>query len=96
MLLAPGAVEVKFKINEGPPMILKSFAMLGMDSVPEKTRIIRDLPVREGGGSIASSIDAAADTIRERLHNNGYPRAECGQPLHRERQRVAARGTHSR
>ncbi|HMI46287.1 MAG TPA: POTRA domain-containing protein, partial [Gemmatimonadaceae bacterium] len=44
-LLAPGAVEVKFKINEGPPVILRSFALVGMDSVPEKTRIVRDLPV---------------------------------------------------
>jgi outer membrane protein assembly factor BamA len=75
-LLAPGAVEVKFRINEGPPMILTSFAIIGMDSVPEKTRIVRDLPVREGGRFDRFAIDAAADTIRERLHNNGYPRAD--------------------
>jgi outer membrane protein assembly factor BamA len=76
-VLAPGAVEVKFKINEGPPVILRSFALVGMDSVPEKTRIVRDLPVREGRRFDRFVIDAAADTVRERLHNNGYPRAEA-------------------
>ncbi len=75
-LLAPGAVEVKFKINEGPPLILESFAILGMDSVPERTRIVRDLPVRALRRFDRFAIDAAADTIRERLHNNGYPRAD--------------------
>jgi len=75
-LLAPGAVEVKFTINEGPPLVLRSFAILGMDSVPEKSRIVRPLPVREGRRFDRFVIDAAADTIRQRLHNNGYPRAD--------------------
>jgi outer membrane protein insertion porin family len=75
-LLAPGNVEVRFRINEGPPMLLKSFAVIGLDSVPERARIIRDLPVREGGPFDRFAIDAATDTVRERLHNNGYPRAE--------------------
>jgi outer membrane protein assembly factor BamA len=75
-LLAPGAVEVKFKITEGPPLALTSFAILGMDSVPEKSRIVRGLPVREGRRFDRFVIDAAADTIRQRLHNNGYPRAD--------------------
>ncbi len=75
-LLAPGNVEVRFTINEGPPMILKSFAVVGLDSVPEKARITRDLPVREGGRFDRFAIDAAADTIGQRLRNNGYPRAD--------------------
>jgi outer membrane protein assembly factor BamA len=74
--LAPGAVEVRFKINEGPPMILKSFVVGGLDPVPERARIVRDLPVREGRRFDRFAIDAAADSIRERLHNNGYPRAD--------------------
>jgi outer membrane protein assembly factor BamA len=76
-LLAPGAVEVKFKITEGPPLALTSFAILGMDSVPEKSRIVRGLPVQEGRRFDRFVIDAAADTIRQRLHNNGYPRADA-------------------
>jgi outer membrane protein insertion porin family/translocation and assembly module TamA len=76
-LLAPVAVEVRFKINEGPPMILKSFVIRGLDSVPERDQIIRDLPVREGSRFDRFAIDAATDTIRERLHNNGYIRADA-------------------
>jgi len=76
-LLAPGAVEVRFNINEGPPMILRSFVVRGLDSVPERARIVRDLPVREGGRFDRFALDAAADTVRQRLHNNGYPRADA-------------------
>ena len=76
-LLAPGAVEVRFQINEGPPVILKSFVIRGLDSVPEKAPIVRDLPVSEGGRFDRFALDAAADTIRQRLHNNGYPRADA-------------------
>jgi outer membrane protein assembly factor BamA len=76
--LAPGAVEVRFNISEGPPMILRSFVVVGLDSGPEKARILRDVPVREGGRFDRFAIDAAADTVRQRLHNNGYPRAEAG------------------
>ena len=75
--LAPGAVEVRFKINEGPPMIVRSFVVRGLDSVPEKNRIIRDLPPREGRRFDRFAIDAAADTVRERLHNSGYPRGDA-------------------
>lgn len=75
--LGKGVVEVRFKINEGPPIILRSFVLRGVDSVPEKVQIVRDLPVREGGRFDRFAIDAAADTVRERLHNNGYPRADA-------------------
>src|SRR6266550_4943548 len=74
--LAPGAVAVTFRINEGPPMILRSFVVSGLDSVPERGAILRGLPVRVGGRFDRFAIDAAADTIRQRLHNTGYPRAQ--------------------
>ena len=75
--LAPGAVEVKFTINEGPPMILRSFVVRGLDSVPERAAIVRGLPVRERRRFDRFVIDAAADTVRQRLRNNGYPRADA-------------------
>ena len=76
-LLAPGAVEVRFNISEGPPMILRSFVVRGLDSVPERVAFVRGLPVREGGRFDRFAVDAAADTVRQRLHNNGYPRADA-------------------
>ena len=75
--LGPGAVEVRFKIDEGPPIILRSFVLRGLDSVPEREQIVRDLPVRKDGRFDRFAIDATADTVRERLHNNGYPRADA-------------------
>jgi outer membrane protein insertion porin family/translocation and assembly module TamA len=74
-VLAPGAVAVTFTIVEGPPMILAGFAVRGLDSVPERARLIRDVRIREGMRFDRSAIDAAADSVRERLHNTGYPRA---------------------
>src|SRR5207237_4067650 len=70
-------VEVRFKINEGPPMILRSFVVRGLDSVPERNGILRGLSVREGRRFDRFAIDAAADTVRQRLHNTGYPRADA-------------------
>jgi outer membrane protein assembly factor BamA len=76
-VLAPGAVGVTFKINEGPPMILRSFVVQGLDSVPGGARLLRGLSIREGGRFDRANIEAAADSIRERLHNSGYPRADA-------------------
>jgi outer membrane protein assembly factor BamA len=75
--LAPGAVSVTFTINEGPPMILRSFVVNGMDSVADKGRVLRGLPVRVSGRFDRFTIDAAADSVRQRLHNDGYPRADA-------------------
>ncbi|MEO8579774.1 MAG: BamA/TamA family outer membrane protein [Gemmatimonadales bacterium] len=75
--LAPGAVAVRFNINEGPPVTLVSFVVSGLDSIPEKARVARGLPMREGGRFDRFAIDAAADSVRQRLHNNGYPRADA-------------------
>jgi len=75
-VLAPGAVGVTFTINEGPPTTLRSFVVNGLDSVPERGSILRGLTVRAGKRFDRFAIDAIGDTIRERLHNNGYPRAD--------------------
>jgi len=75
--LAPGAVAVTFTIKEGPQSTLRSFVVSGLDSVPERTRVLRGLSIRDGGRSDRFAIDAAADTITERLQNTGYPRAEA-------------------
>jgi outer membrane protein assembly factor BamA len=76
--LGAGAVEVRFRISEGPPQILRSFVLRGLDSVPNRGRISGNLRIREGGRFDRFVIDAVTDSIRERLHNNGYPRADAG------------------
>ena len=75
--LAPRAVELRFLINEGPPVVTRSFVVRGLESVPERDRVVRNLPIREGSRFDRFALDAAADSIRERLNNSGYPRAEA-------------------
>ena len=74
-VLAPGAVAVTFTINEGPPMVLRGFGVIGLDSVPEGARLRRSINIREGMRFDRTVMDTAANSIRERLHNSGYPRA---------------------
>jgi outer membrane protein insertion porin family len=74
-VLAPGAVSVTFTINEGPPMILRGFGVQGLDSVPEGPRLLRSIRISEGMRFDRTTMDTAANSIRERLHNSGYPRA---------------------
>ncbi|HKR08512.1 MAG TPA: BamA/TamA family outer membrane protein [Gemmatimonadaceae bacterium] len=81
-LLAPGAVAVTFTINEGPPMILRGFTVLGLDSVPGGQRLLRDVRVREGVRFDRTVLDTVASRIRGRLHDSGYPRADAVNHYH--------------
>lgn len=70
-------VEITFKIAEGLPTILRSFAIRGLDSVPDRESITRNLPIRIGNRFDRVTLDAARDTIARRLRNGGYPRAQA-------------------
>ncbi|HJQ12710.1 MAG TPA: BamA/TamA family outer membrane protein [Gemmatimonadaceae bacterium] len=76
-VLGPGAVAVTFKINEGPPMVLRGYAVRGLDSVPQGARWVRDIRVREGMRFDRTVLDTVATSIRERLHDSGYPRGDA-------------------
>ena len=71
----PGGVEVEFAIHEGTPTRLQTLAILGLDSVPNASRITENLPIRGGQRFDRVSIEAARDSMARRLRNNGYPRA---------------------
>lgn len=72
-----GGVEVQFSIREGPPTILQSFVITGLDSVADPRNITRNLPISAGQRFDRVSIEAARDTIARRLRNSGYPHAEA-------------------
>src|SRR4051812_5096293 len=59
--LGARAVEVRFKISEGPPTVLRSFVLRGLDSVAGASRIARGLPLREGVRFDRFVIDAVTD-----------------------------------
>ncbi len=70
-----GGVEVRFLITEGLPTTLGSLEVQGLDSVANRSAIVRNLPIRPGGRFDRVALEAARDTIARRLRNSGYPRA---------------------
>jgi outer membrane protein insertion porin family/translocation and assembly module TamA len=81
----PRTVALRFRIEEGPPVLIDSLEFLWHDanseplppgSVPESERVLRGLPVAEGSRFSVFSIEAARDSITRRLRNRGYPLVE--------------------
>ena len=67
--------KITFTIREGPPVLLRNFVIKGLDSVPSGQELLKDLPLREGEPFDRTLVYASADTIRTRLHDNGYAEA---------------------
>jgi outer membrane protein insertion porin family/translocation and assembly module TamA len=70
------AVKVEFAINEGPPVILDTLSITGLDSVPNAANYTRDLRNLRGKVFSRIAMNAAIDSTLERLRNNGYARAD--------------------
>ncbi len=67
------AAKVRFLITEGKPAVLRTFVITGLDSVQNRDRITRGLPIQPGDRFDRIKIDAVMDTITRRLRNRGYP-----------------------
>ena len=74
--MGKGKVGVRFAIHEGAPTIVDSLNITGLDSVPERAAIVKDLPAREGKPFDKYADDTTRELITQRLHNGGYPDAE--------------------
>jgi len=71
------SVRLRFKIAEGPPIVVTRMDVTGVDSVAVGRREIQvDLPLRQGKPFNRFLFQASADTIIGRLRNRGYPAAE--------------------
>lgn len=68
-------VKVTFKIREGEPTRVTSLAIEGLDEVPDREALTRDLPLALGDPFSRFVIEATADTLAMRLRNAGYPSA---------------------
>ena len=69
------AVDVKFTIHEGLPTKLAALTIEGLDSVSNRTAVVRGLPIKVGARFDRINLEATRDTIGRRLRNSGYPRA---------------------
>jgi outer membrane protein assembly complex protein YaeT len=72
----PQDVYITFKITEGPPTVVDSFQVTGLDGHPEQADVIRDLPLEAGHPFDRRLMLASADTIVARLLDRGYPSAQ--------------------
>jgi len=66
---------ITFSIHEGPPVRIKNFVIKGLDSLPGRLDLLKDLPLRIGEPFDRTLIYATADTLRNRLHDRGYAEA---------------------
>ncbi len=72
----PKEVSVTFKITEGPPVVVTSLAVTGLDSLPDARKLTQDLPLRIGRSFDRFLFQASADTLVARLRNHGHPSAD--------------------
>lgn len=67
---------ITFLITEGEPVRVRSLTISGLDSLPDRPRIVRDLPLQVGMPyDRYVRLEATADTIQSRLWDRGYPSA---------------------
>jgi outer membrane protein insertion porin family len=66
---------ITFKITEGQPVRLSRFAIGGLDSLHERDKILRDLPLQVGDPFNRDRLRISADTIAGRLRDRGHATA---------------------
>ncbi|MFN2400545.1 MAG: outer membrane protein assembly factor [Gemmatimonadaceae bacterium] len=77
--LGPGVVTVRFSITEGPPVILSSLGIQGLDTVQNGAALKRLLHPLAGAVFDRLRLRTVIDTVVTRLRNSGY--AEAEEPL---------------
>jgi len=73
--VSKGAVAVTFTIVEGPPTMLRSYRVTGLDSLADSASLMSGLRLRPGRPFDLGLFFADVDSIRRRLRNSGYYRA---------------------
>ena len=68
-----GEVRVRFNIHEGPPVVIDSFTVAGLDSVQGAAGVVRDLPLGTGDPFDRFRREVTRDTLLRRMRNRGYP-----------------------
>jgi outer membrane protein assembly complex protein YaeT len=70
-------VYITFQVQEGPPVLVRSLEVKGLDSLAGRSRLVRDLPLRVGRPFDRILLLATADTLVSRLQDYGYPEASA-------------------
>lgn len=70
------AVNIRFLISEGPPIVVRSIDIAGTGDVVPQRDLLRDIPLAVGDPFNRFLFDASADTIRAAFRDRGHPFAE--------------------
>jgi outer membrane protein assembly factor BamA len=70
-------VDVTFRVAEGEPLRVDTIEVTGLAALPNAARIVRGFPLQKGGVFDRVALEAARDTILQRMHNSGYLRADA-------------------
>jgi outer membrane protein insertion porin family/translocation and assembly module TamA len=70
-------VAVTFAVREGAPVRLDSVTVLGLDSVRSARRVRAAVPLRPGDVFDRAALEAAHDSVAQRLRDSGYPDADA-------------------
>ena len=68
-------VKVAFRITEGEPVRVTTLEVRGLDSLENRDRVVRDLPLAVNDPYSQYRIAETQDTLAMRLRNAGYPTA---------------------
>lgn len=71
-----GNVSVTFRIEEGPPVLVDSVSVVGLDTLLDVRRLLRRLPLRAGAPFNRLAFEASADTVLFALRDQGYAFAQ--------------------
>lgn len=73
-----GSIDLEFRIAEGAPTIVDTFRVAGLEELTQDQRndVLRDLGIGVGTVFDRVALQAAGDSIRARMWNRGYPRAD--------------------
>jgi outer membrane protein insertion porin family/translocation and assembly module TamA len=72
----PGVIDIRFNIVEGPPVLIDSMTVAGLDTVRDGARLRRNLEQMRGGRFDRQELQQRRAYIIDRLRDQGYARAE--------------------
>ncbi len=73
----PGNVTVNFRVIEGTPVLIDSLVITGLDTLRNGDRLAGLLRPLQGKVFDKIRVQTAIDSIVERLHDNGYSKAQA-------------------
>jgi outer membrane protein insertion porin family len=70
------SVNLAFLITEGPPVLVDSLRIAGLDSLTAPIAATNDLDLQRGVVFDMGRLQGSIDSIKTRLRDHGYPRAD--------------------